>query len=557
MSIYSDRFSAKTQLIRDKLFSKSRFFSGKGAAFISVCGGESRAAVLRASASSPEKAFDEAAKKAARYVNTNGIEPKWIKVDLTDNAEVITMAELKSRVIRSRNEFFRKGICFDESWERPLCEAEINGNKVISYKKHDIELKVVNSYLQKNSMPVMMNLPEKVIIYDTVSFFCDEKGDVFELYGSGNNCGRRITGDVTKEKALEVITTATDYLTRQIYPVGAFDYGIYPTYHKVIPGYNILRHASTIWSIICRYRLTGDTELKDLITSAIGFMIKNMANRYDLPPEEINTVFLIDRQANEIKLGGNAMAIIALTEYMDAFGNDRYKKLCIELGNGILQLHDSATGKFTHVLDYLTLAVKERFRTVYYDGEAVFALMRLYGLTKDEKWLSAARRSIDMFIREKYEKYRDHWAAYALNEFTKYVPEKKYYDFAMRNAALNLNKIYNQDTTYHTYLELLGVTFETWLRLKRDGTDAEYSSLEDAKKLADTIFHRADYMLNGYFYPEYAMYMKYPDKILGSFFIRHDGYRIRIDDVQHFVGAYYSFYRNYDELIKLRSSEEK
>ena len=30
--------------------------------------------------------------------------------------------------------------------------------------------------------------------------------------------------------------------------------------------------------------------------------------------------------------------------------------------------------------------------------------------------------------------------------------------------------------------------------------------------------------------------------------MRHDSYRIRIDDVQHYIGGYYNFYRNFDKL---------
>ena len=55
-------------------------------------------------------------------------------------------------------------------------------------------------------------------------------------------------------------------------------------------------------------------------------------------------------------------------------------------------------------------------------------------------------------------------------------------------------------------------------------------------------------MLNGYGYPEYVMYFRYPSLSLGSFFMRHDCFRTRIDDVQHFCSAYYSFYKNYEKL---------
>ena len=58
-------------------------------------------------------------------------------------------------------------------------------------------------------------------------------------------------------------------------------------------------------------------------------------------------------------------------------------------------------------------------------------------------------------------------------------------------------------------------------------------------------------MLNGFFFPEYAMYMRCPDKILGSFMVRHDGFRVRIDDVQHNIGGFYLYYKNYSRLLAL------
>lgn len=79
-----------------------------------------------------------------------------------------------------------------------------------------------------------------------------------------------------------------------------------------------------------------------------------------------------------------------LTEYMDATGSQRHRTLCEELGNGIMELFDKRDGSFFHVLNFPTLSPKDKFRTVYYDGEATFALARLYGFTGDKKWLDAA-----------------------------------------------------------------------------------------------------------------------------------------------------------------------
>ena len=46
-----------------------------------------------------------------------------------------------------------------------------------------------------------------------------------------------------------------------------------------------------------------------------------------------------------------------------------------------------------------------------------------------------------------------------------------------------------------------------------------------------------------------AMYMQNPRRILGSFMMRNDKFRVRIDDVQHNIGGYYLYWKNYDAML--------
>lgn len=532
------------------------------AAFISVCDTAVRASVLRGTGDSPEAAWDNACEAARKFVRNNECDPVWVKADITAEFEQVSFSRLLELISKSRNEFFRRGVSFDERLKTALIEAEINGNRVITYKQHTLELTRVNKYLSACGLKTLTEFPENVILFDCESRFCDENSEVFTLYGSSqaedrNNYGRRVISGMDDRLALEVISASSEYLSNQVGMDGRFDYGYYPIFHKVIPGYNILRHASSIWSLICAYRLTGDKFTLGQIIKAIGFMVANTYKKYPDKEGEINTVYLADKTKGEVKLGGNAVAVIVLTEYMSATGSDKYERLCCELGNGILELFDKRDGSFFHVLNFPSLSPKDKYRTVYYDGEAAFALCRLYGLTGEKKWLDAASAAADRFIREGYEKHRDHWIGYAMNELTKYLPEDKYLSFGLKNANVNLDRIYKQDTTYHTYLELLCVTFELYQRIIDEGLSCSYLERFRAERFFDTVYHRAEYMLNGYGYPEYVMYLKYPAALLGAFFIRHDGYRIRIDDIQHFCGAYYSFYRNYGRIEEFRASFSK
>ena len=526
--------------------------SPRYAAFVSVCDKVSRARVFRAAADTLEAAWNEACRKAGKYIAVKSAEPLWIKTDIMKTAERQKLSEVIKKISEEYNEFFRRGISFDDGLETALIEAEINGNRVISYKKQTIELTAVNKYLSSAGLKMLTTLPEEVILFDCLSFFCGEDGEVYELYGEGMNCGRRKICGMDKQTALEVVSTSSEYLSMQLGIDGKFDYGRYPINDRPVKGYNTMRHTASIWSLICAYRLTGDKFTLGQIEKAIAYMAANTYAKYSPVQGRDNTVYLTEPTSQEVKVGANGVAIIMLTEYMDAVGTDKYAQLCRELGNGILELFDVRTGEFFHVLHFPTLAPKDKFRTVYYDGECVFALCRLFGLTRDRKWLDAAKLAVENFIKADYTKHRDHWIAYAMNEITKYLPEERYFEFALKNAQVNLKKIYRCKTTYHTYLELLTVTFELYSRIKREGYSVAYMDKFDAEYFVNTIFYRAEYMLNGYCYPEYVMYFKYPAGVLGAFFVRHDAYRIRIDDIQHFCGAYYSFYKHYEELDGLR-----
>ena len=548
------RFNDNLKLLHDKanlLYSHiaSGDMAEMNAVFISLSDGKSRARVYSCNADNLNAAWRSAVSAAEQDLKAFSNNIKYVKADIAFNARDISSKSLKREIKASRHEFYRNSLAFDNKFNLALLEAELNGAKIYDYKSGGIDLNYLNNYLlksgRKNSK--LKSLPESYIAFNTRGWLCDENNNIFSLiYDDKLAYGRRDV-KIDDKLARELITKSASFLLRQLTPDGSFIYGMYPRFDNKINSYNILRHAGTVWSLCLNYRLNPSAELKSAIESALNYLASQVIYK------DNSTAYVNEAKAGELKLGGMGIAVLAFTEYMDLFSKN-YLDLCEKLGAGILSMMDLNTGKFVHVLNTKDFKLKDAYRTVFYDGEATFALVRLYSLTHDKKYLDAALKSVDNFIANNYIQHKDHWIAYSLNELLKYVNDDKYYDFALQNAFKNLQFIESRETTNHINLELLMAAFEVYDRFynKLSAEQVKKFNIKALVKAIDTRVHR---QLNGYFFPEYAMYMAKPDKILDTFMVRHDGYRVRIDDVQHNIGGYYLYYKNYDKLVKLSKGE--
>ena len=505
---------------------------------LSVCDGTSRANVYSGTGKTLSDAWDNAAECAMKGMKGDSAEPKWIRADVVYETWPATALDVLNELKDTPSGFDYNGLAFDSKFEMAIVEGELNGRGIYDYKDNKVNMTRLNNWMEEKGRKTLQILPDDMTGFKCRGWFCDENNEVYPLYYEGADTGRRQLSGIDADYAKDIINAASSYLVNQVKPDGTFNYNILPQFDKDSDDYNILRHSGTIWSLICRYRMFPNDVLKEKIDNTIAYMISQIV--YD----DDSAGYMLEAKDAEIKLGGNGIAIVALTEYMDVFGTDVHTEVCKALGEGILKWQGS-DGGYWHILtpDFERL---EEFRTVYYDGECTFALARLYSLTGEQKWLDAACKAIDHFIAEDYTQYRDHWVAYSLNEVTKYLDKKEYYDFALANATNNYRRISGRARTYPTNLELLISAFETWQRMVDKGIDTGDFVVKD---LLDVISARANRQLSGFFYPELAMYMQNPQRILGSFMMRNDKFRVRIDDVQHNIGGFYLFWKNYDAMM--------
>ncbi|WP_338149516.1 Mur ligase family protein [Agrobacterium pusense] len=517
--------------------------------FFSVSDGDRRAHVINASGSSLESAWQKGVSRLLAVMAAERIEGRWIRVDWVEIAEQTTWARLRLLLGKVKRNYFRFGIALDSTFRHAFTEQELNANAMLyggnTLPNSLLNEKNFNLYARTRyeDLPTIdFSHNEAIFLFSTKGVFCDETGALHVLGGTGLDTGRRTIDRLDGGVALALVRAASEHLARQVNVDGSFVYGYHACFDRRIETYNTLRHASTVYAMIEAWEVTRDRQLRQAIERAL-LCLETQLIRPVVLPDGQQAAFLVEADG-EIKLGGNAVAILALTKYMGVTGTTGRTGLAERLAAGIRHMQDPQSGAFIHVLRFPDLSVKQRYRTIYYEGEAAFGLMRLYDLTRDERWLETVEKAFGHFIRKEYWKHHDHWLGYCVNELTRHRPEERYFRFAIRNVADYLDFVENRITTFPTLLELMMAARQTISRIAAAPTMRALLGDIDLARFERALEKRAHHLLNGYFWPEMAMYYRNPDRIAGSFFIRHHAFRVRIDDVEHYLSGFVA-YRNY------------
>jgi hypothetical protein len=486
--------------------------------------------------------FDEAWNAGARALETGmrerGIADRWLRIDWAERVTEVAAAEFHARLKATRRYYFRQGVCFDRQLEQPFTEQELNANAIL---QDGVEAD--HSGLSQTNLQAYARVrfgtdvdagPDRLLLLDTRGAFFDDTGD-YLLIADGLGAGRRRIDRLSPDVVGGMVASAARYLSRQVDDRGLFTYGWYPCFDRQVPTYNFLRHAGTAYAMIEACELTRDPVVKAAIDRALKFLIQNRVPV--LEDAGGNQFAMLVDTAREAKLGGNAVLVLALTKYCEVFGVRDVLPMAERLARGMERMQDPRTGRFVHVVNVPDLSVKEENRIVFYDGEAALALVRLYAATGNGRWLDMAEKAFSYFISAQHWRHHDHWLSYAVNEITLHRPSEDHYRFGVRNFRDRLDFIVNRETTYPTLLELI---MAAQAMLERLGAVPSLSHLLDDVDPAQfrlALETRAHRMLDGYFWPEIAMYFRNPERILGTFFVRHAAFQARIDDVSHYVSG--------------------
>jgi hypothetical protein len=186
-----------------------------------------------------------------------------------------------------------------------------------------------------------------------------------------------------------------------------------------LSGYNILRHSGAIWALVDTYRDTGDVRLLNAAQRALRYLLDNSLRFY----RSYRNVCICED--NTIKLGGSALA--ALT--MLAMFSITRERLLLTLSEQLCQFildQRQEQGELVHKR-YFESGKISSFRSMYYTGEALFAMVTLFEQTGERHWLDAAVNIEKPLADEGYGvAEQSHWMLYALEMMTRFSPSPDY-----------------------------------------------------------------------------------------------------------------------------------
>lgn len=330
------------------------------------------------------------------------------------------------------------------------------------------------------------------------------------------------------EKARIALDYFNDYLKKAVDQNGKFRYKyLYDSSQPSKDQYNILRHAGTIYAMCELYEYNKDMELLSKVRMAIDYLFSQIEILSD------NTLVL--RDGKFIKLGANALAILALCKAMQLAKISCFGTPVEGLAHWIL-FRQKVTGEFyPHKQNYYSGKVYD-FVSEYYPGETMYALMLLYKSSGQTIYLKTVKSAANYQYLNYSPDVHDHWFLYAIKELqtVEYNHNLHICALSIANSILKSqrpNGSFNYDirsTPTSTRLEALCSVY--WI----NKTNPYMLPIEP---LLIGMNAAMDFILKCLVTPEIAERNKWPIQSVGGILISPYEKGIRIDFVQHATSA--------------------
>lgn len=346
---------------------------------------------------------------------------------------------------------------------------------------------------------------------------------------------------LNKQLLLAAARAGGDYLVRMQKPDGSFHY-----YYNVAEDrfesrtYNIVRHAGTAWSLLDLFEETRDPRYLESARRAAQLLTTRFR-----PARKGLALYVLDYDG-KAKLGASGLAVAALTRLL-RFDPNRHTRAKAKRVADLIMILQKPDGSFKTRYK-IKSSDPDGPESLYYPGEAMLGLVRLFELTHDRRLLLAARRGADYLVRTQRKMNSlppDAWLMQALEALYNVRADKSYADHILALADSMLAVQYDAEsptgyaggfgpgeprvTPAASRAEGLLAAY----RIARATRDARLSKIEASLK-ASAAF-QLGFQIGGPFAKDVSI--ANPSRASGGFYEDASSPRIRIDFVQHNVSS--------------------
>jgi hypothetical protein len=377
------------------------------------------------------------------------------------------------------------------------------------------------------------NLMTQVYTYESLSFKSSLNKTPINLYRD------RVLLDIStidNQKIYSSIALAKSWYLNNINKTGFLEYMYYPSSDIYYLNKNHVRVLASIWAL---------SELRLFFRNdSFDFSINKTLNYYlGLSKEKLNFTYININK--DTKLAYNAFLILALINFEKFPKRD---ELLRKLANGILSTQEN-DGSFNSYFESDADTGQD-----YYPGEAMLALMKLYRITKEERYLKSIEKAF-LYYRQYWRNKKNsalipwHTMTYLLLYNETKDPELIRFIFEMNDWLIPHYQITKSDypdeigglprnepkCSTSSYLEGLNDAYLA-ARIVQDKKHVE--------KYGKAIRIGTRFILQTQFTEEDIFYVRNKNRSLGGFSQSLTDNYIRIDFVQHALFALMKTYEN-------------
>jgi hypothetical protein len=324
--------------------------------------------------------------------------------------------------------------------------------------------------------------------------------------------------------SLEIARQSAECLANLTQGDGSFRYRYDSRSGDLLGGYNILRHAGSIWAMLDIYRDIPDEKILESSQRATLYLLASSLKFY----RKYTNVCICED--NAIKLGGNALSALALLSLFEITGERFLLSIARQLCQFMLDQR-LEHGELVHKR-YFGSGKISRFKSMYYTGEALLALLALYKMTGEEQWLDAVRDIESGLASEDYGvQEQSHWMLYSLELLSQFEASPLYFHHAEKIVRHILDHPEYLSWGRSTPIACRSEGLLAFLRMKSPETVHSNSTIRE--RCIRQVQYNLAKQLN----------FRLPD---GSFIRGGNDRRnneVRIDYIQHNISSYLHSYR--------------